>query len=158
METSLPKRIIRSGVIGLPAPPNQVFPLFTPTGEKLWVDGWDPEAVYPESGATEEGMVFKTGRPDGAHSVWTMTEHDPENLRVAYVRVTSGSDVCVVAVRCEPGPEGSTRAHVAYTLTALGERGSEYLTEDFSEKSYQERMQAWEDAITRYLGRVAPTR
>ncbi len=51
----------------MPAPPNQVFPLFTPTGEKLWVDGWDPEAVYPESGATEEGMVFKTGRSDGSH-------------------------------------------------------------------------------------------
>jgi hypothetical protein len=154
----LAKRIIRSGVIGLPALPNQVFPLFTPTGEKLWVNGWDPEAVYPESGATEKGMVFKTGRPDGAHSVWIMTEHDPENLRVAYVRVTAGSDVCVVAVRCDPGPEGGTRAHVAYTLTALGERGSEYLAEDFSEERYQERMEAWEEAITRYLSRVAPTR
>jgi hypothetical protein len=64
----------------------------------------------------------------------------------------------VVAVRCDPGPEGGTRAHVAYTLTALGERGSEYLAEDFSEERYQERMEAWEEAITRYLSRVAPTR
>jgi hypothetical protein len=47
---------------------------------------------------------------------------------------------------------------VAYTLTALGERGSEYLAEDFSEERYQERMEAWEEAITRYLSRVAPTR
>ncbi len=87
-----------------------------------------------------------------------MTEHDPENLRVAYVRVTPGSDVCVIAVRCEAGPEGGTRAHVAYTLTALGERGSEYLSEDFSEERYRERMEAWEEAITRYLNRVVPTR
>jgi hypothetical protein len=158
VKPSLAKRVVRSGVIGLPAPPNQVFPLFTPTGEKLWVDGWDPEAVYPESGATEEGMVFKTGRPDGSHSVWAMTEHDPENLRVAYVRVTPGSDVCVVAVRCEPGPEGGTHAHVTYTLTALGERGREYLAEDFSEEHYQKRMETWEEAITSYLGQGVTTR
>jgi hypothetical protein len=47
---------------------------------------------------------------------------------------------------------------VAYTLTALGERGSEYLAEDFSEERYRERMEAWEEAITRYLNRVVPTR
>lgn len=158
MKPSFAKRVVRSGVIELPAPPSQVFPLFTPRGEKLWVDGWDPEAVYPESGTTEEGMVFKTRHPDGSLSVWTMTEHDSENLRVAYVRVTPGSDVCVVTVRCEPDAAGGTRAHVTYTLTVLGERGRAYLAEDFSEKHYQERMQSWEEAITRYLGQDVTTR
>ncbi len=147
------KRIVRSGVIGLPAPPDRIFPLFTPAGEKLWVDGWDPEMVYPESGATEEGMVFTTRRPDGSESVWTMSEYDERNLRVAYVRVTPGSDVCTVAVRCEPGPKGGTRARVTYTLTALTGRGSAYLADDFGEEHHRKRMATWEEAITRYLDR-----
>ena len=50
------------------------------------------------------------------------------------------------------------RSASAYSLTALGERGSEYLAEGFSEERYQERMEAWEEAIARYLSRVAPTR
>jgi hypothetical protein len=153
MKPSPAKRVVRSEVIGLPAPPDRVFPLFTPAGEKLWVDGWDPEMVYPESGATEEGMVFTTGRPDGSESVWTMTEYDERNLRVAYVRVTPGSDVCMVAVRCEPGLKGGTRARVTYTLTALTGRGSVYMADDFSEEHHRKQMATWEEAITRYLCR-----
>ena len=155
MRPSPAKRVVRSEVIGLPAPPDRIFSLFTPAGEKLWVDGWYPEMVYPESGATEEGMVFTTRRPDGAESVWTITEYDERNLRVAYVRVTPGSDVCTVAVRCEPGPKGATRARVIYTLTALTGRGSGYLADDFSEEHHRKRMATWEEAITRYLCRDA---
>lgn len=154
MRPSPAKRVVRSEVIDLPAPPDRIFPLFTPAGEKLWVDGWDPEMVYPESGATEEGMVFTTGRPDGSDSVWTITEYDTQNLRVAYVRVTPASDVCTVAVRCEPGPKGGTQAHVTYTLTALTGYGSAYLADDFSEEHHRKRMATWEEAITRYLGPI----
>ena len=32
-----------------------VFLLFTPAGEKLWVEGWDPEFLHPTSGETCEG-------------------------------------------------------------------------------------------------------
>jgi hypothetical protein len=39
---------------------DRVFPLFTPAGEKLWVEGWDPEFLHPTSGETCEGMVFRT--------------------------------------------------------------------------------------------------
>lgn len=155
VEPSQPKRVSRSGVVELPASPDQVFPLFTPAGEKLWVDGWDPEMVYPESGATEEGMVFTTGSPDGGTSVWTMTEYDEQNLRAAYVRVTLDSDVCTVAVRCEPGPKGGTRAHVTYTLTALTRRGIGSLEDDFSEERYRRRMEIWQEAITGHLGQEA---
>ena len=153
MRSSPAKRVVRSEVIGLPAPPDRVFPLFTPAGEKLWVEGWDPEMVYPESGATEEGMVFTTRCLDGSDSVWTMTEYDERNLRVACVRVTPGSDVCTVAVHCEPGPKGGTRARVTYTLTALTGRGGTYLADDFSEEHHRKQMATWEEAITRYLCR-----
>jgi hypothetical protein len=47
---------------------------------------------------------------------------------------------------------------VTYTLTALGERGREYLAEDFSEEHYQKRMETWEEAITSYLGQGVTTR
>ncbi len=55
------------------------------------------------------------------------------------------------------GPEGGTRALVTYTLTALGERGGEYLAEDFSKERYRKRMESWQEAITRYPRQGVPT-
>lgn len=156
MRRSPAKRVVRTEVIVLPASPDRVFPLFTPVGEKLWVEGWDPEIVYPTSGIAEEGMVFTTPGHGGSDSFWAMTEFDERDLRVTYARFTPDSDMCTVAVRCEPGPGGDTRARVTYTLTSLTDRGKEYLAEDFSEKSYRKRMAAWEEAIARCLDRNMP--
>lgn len=58
------RHVQRSHTIVLNGVPEVVFPLFTPAGEKLWVDDWDPVYLYPASGETQEGMVFSTGHDD----------------------------------------------------------------------------------------------
>lgn len=54
----------RAHHIDLAAPPAEVFPLFTPAGEKLWIREWDPRYLHPASGETRQGMVFTTGAGD----------------------------------------------------------------------------------------------
>jgi hypothetical protein len=66
---------------------DRVFHLFTPAGEKLWVEGWDPEFLHPTSGETCDGMVFRTSH-GGEITLWACIDWSPSAYRVRYARVT----------------------------------------------------------------------
>lgn len=36
-----------AGKLAADASIEEVFPLFSPGGERLWVPGWDPEVLHP---------------------------------------------------------------------------------------------------------------
>ena len=44
-----PKRVVLTGAVAVAAPPCEAFELFTPEGERRWVDGWDPVWVDPDA-------------------------------------------------------------------------------------------------------------
>jgi hypothetical protein len=140
----------RTQNIHLSASPNRVFPLFDPIGEKQWADGWEPEIIYPLSGEVEEGMVFTTGSHDEVQVIWTILTFDAAKWRISYLRVTSGSHVARIDIRCEDHLDETTRTSISYTFTALTERGNDYVAK-FTEEHYQEWMSSWEKAINYYL-------
>lgn len=129
----------------------KIFPLFSPLGERDWVPGWDPTFHYPRSGELVEGGVFTTSRDGEQDTIWLVMEFEPQDFRVKYARVTPGSRVAVVEVRCEEAAEGITRAQVSYTFTALSEEGNTYLAE-FDEDRYRNYIESWRPAIDEYLG------
>src|SRR5258706_15885059 len=90
----------RTQNIHLSASPDRVFPLFDPIGEKQWADGWEPEIMYPLSGEVEEGMVFTTGSHDEVQVIWTVLVFDAAKWRISYLRVTPGSHVAIIDIRC----------------------------------------------------------
>ena len=128
----------------------KIFPLFSPLGEKDWVPDWDPTFHYPRSGELVEGGVFTTSREGEQDTIWLVMEFEPLEFRVKYARVTPGSRVAVVEVRCEEADGGATRAQVSYTFTALSDGGNEYLAE-FNEAHYRDYIESWRPAIDDYL-------
>ncbi len=146
------KHVVRSHTIEIQARPDTVFPLFTPMGEKKWVDGWDPIMHYPRAGEAMEGAVFSTRSEGEAETVWAIVEYDPEKRCAKYLRVTPGSRVAVVEVQCSDAAGGATRARVTYTFTALSEEGNRYVS-DFTEVRYREYIDSWKEAIHRFLKR-----
>lgn len=50
-------RVDVHGAFTLDGPPGRVFALFTPRGERRWVDGWDPRFVHRPSGELELDQV-----------------------------------------------------------------------------------------------------
>jgi hypothetical protein len=144
-----PQHVERTRVIHLEAPPDVVFPLFEPLGEKRWVDGWDPDMLFPATGETVEGGVFTT-RHDGEETIWTVALYAPAQRHVRYVRTTPGSRTATVEVRCEPEGDGGTRAQVTYAMTALTEAGNRYI-EEFTEAHYNETIDSWQELIGRAL-------
>ena len=144
------QHLTRTQNIHLSASLNRVFPLFDPIGEKQWADGWEPEIIYPLSGEVEEGMVFTTGSHDEVQVIWTILAFDAAKWRISYMRVTSGSHVARIDIRCEDHLDETTRTSISYTFTAFTERGNDYVAK-FTEEHYQEWMSSWEKAINYYL-------
>jgi len=139
----------RSHSIVLSGPVDRVFPLFTPIGETLWVEGWDPEFLHPQNGDTRQGMVFRTVHSDET-TLWACADWDPVAHRVRYVRVTPDSRFGFVEVACRPAADGGTQASIAYTFTALTAAGDAYLSE-LTEDAFVHMIEAWKVRIDTWL-------
>jgi hypothetical protein len=144
--------ISRSHTIHLEAPPDQVFPLFEPVGEQSWAPDWKPTFLFPPSGAAQAGAVFTTQvhEDDGQDTIWAISTYDPDNLRLAYLRVTPGSRVGIIDIRCAGTFDGRTEATITYTFTGLSDEGNEFIAR-LTPAHYQEYIASWETAINHYL-------
>jgi hypothetical protein len=127
-----------------------VFPLFSPLGEKLWAHGWDPEMLYPSSGAAQVGTVFTTQHANKPTRIWTIIVYASEQAQVSYLNVLPDSHVSRIEVSCEAEGTQATLACITYTLTALTSQGNTYL-DGFTQEHYQAYISSWETAITHYL-------
>jgi Polyketide cyclase / dehydrase and lipid transport len=140
-----PLHVARAGSIRLHAPPDEVFPLFTPVGETRWVPGWSPAFLHPSTGEAREGTTFLTRADGEGETIWMVMEHDAPR-RVVYARVTPSSRAGRVEVRCEPAEDGTTIAHVRYTFTALSDHGNDYLAA-LTDEAYRGWMEEWERRV-----------
>jgi hypothetical protein len=136
-------RVTRSGSFDLPCDPATALPLFTPEGERRWVDGWAP--VYHSAATDEVGAVWTTAA--GAPTTWVTVVRDDD--RVAYARVSADGTAGMVQVRCLASGTGATTVDVTYDLTATDARGQAHL-EDFA-RGYAELLEDWRERTRRVL-------
>jgi len=143
------KQIARCGEFNLPCSADTAFPLFSPEGERDWIQGWNPRAVFPNTLAFRRDTVFREGEGDD-EAIWTILDADPQTRRAEYVRVAPASHTAHIVVKVDViGPERS-RVFVSYTVTAFGER-SESVLDAFSERAYMARMTHWQNLIGIFL-------
>jgi hypothetical protein len=83
----LPLHVERTGDLVLPLALDDAFPLFTPEGERAWVEGWTPEYLHPAHPAGTAGTVFRT-KHGGEETLWLVLECDPPAGVAAYGRFT----------------------------------------------------------------------
>lgn len=144
-----PTHVERTGSFVLPLPRDDAFPLFTAEGERSWVPGWDPQYLHPPHASNDEGTVFRTGH-GGEETWWLVLRHDPAEAAATYARITPGSRLGTVHVRCaELGPS-ETLVTVTYALTATsdsGERTLRAMTPD----AYAAMLAEWREMILRAL-------
>lgn len=131
-------------------PVEEVFPLFSPEGERLWVPDWEYENLM---GTTElsEGYVFLTANHDHAsgQAVWIVKRYDPSAHKVEFYKVEPGVKVGQVIIRCREHVDG-TEVAVTYEYRALSERGREFV-EGFTEEVYRAFIGEWKELLERYL-------
>jgi hypothetical protein len=139
------RTVLRAAEITVELPADQAMELFTPEGERRWVDGWDPQ--YPADDRREgSGMVLTTGH-GGHQTTWVMVDQRPESVR--YARVTQGMTAGTVAVDVVGSGEHSTRVRVTYDLTALSSAGESWL--DAFDADYDTTIAGWSTEIATWL-------
>ena len=138
--------IRRQGKLRVARPLARTLELFTPLGEKQWIEGWDPAIHFPPDGAAQLGTAWTGLDATGHETFWLLVDWEPETPRVRYVRTTQGIRIGTIEVRCRPLAEGSTEVEVTYELTALSEAGDADLA-TWTEAWYTTFLAGWESAI-----------
>ena len=149
------QQVSRTGGFDLDCAADTAFPLFSPQGERGWIQEWDPRPVFPDTIAFRKGTVFRQGTGE-EHAVWTILDADWRQHRAEYLRVAPASHTAHIVVRVDA--RGAKRSHVivSYTVTAWGEHAGALL-EAFSENAYATRMRDWQRMIGECMGkRKAP--
>ena len=150
------KRVSRRYVQTIDAEPPVVHTLICPVKEAEWLEGWDYDLIYSQSGVAEYGCVF-TSRSAGEETIWTITKRDDVACETEFSRVTPGSRVALVAVRIEDGGNQTSRVHISYTITALTAAGNAFV-DNFTAENFIKDMQFWEATMNHYLktGKALP--
>ena len=66
----------------------EVFPLLCPVREADWIEGWEYEMIYSESGLAELNCVFQTPFDEHQKTTWQITQYDREQFKLEFVRLS----------------------------------------------------------------------
>jgi signal peptidase I len=128
-----------------------LFPLFSPEGEKYWVPGWDYENVM---GTTElsEDYVFLTKAHDHRtkDAIWIVKKYDPKSHFVQFYKIEPGDKIGVVTVKCSEQEAERTSVEVTYKYIALSATGEGFVSE-FSESIYEKFIGEWQTLLSNYF-------
>jgi hypothetical protein len=129
----------------------ELFPLFSPEGEKDWVPGWEYENVM---GTTElsEDYVFLTKTHDHgtANAIWIVKKYDPKSHFVQFYKIEPEDKIGVVTVKCTELEAERTQVEVTYKYTALSATGEMFVSE-FSESVYDVFIREWQTLLSDYF-------
>jgi len=145
MSDFMARSIELRGGFRIDRPVGEVFPLFSPLGETLWVPGWAPELLHPAGTPWERGQIFRT-RERGGEVVWVVTELDPAAHRVEYHRVEPSHYVARVSVGCRAIGDDATDVRTSYAYVGLSEEGNAEIA-GMSAAAYDTKMRRWKDLI-----------
>jgi hypothetical protein len=129
-----------------------VFGLFSPTGERLWVPGWDPELLHPQGVEWAAGLIFRT-REEQREAIWIVTRLDRSSHDVEYYRVEPDRYLARVAVRCAVLGPDSTEASTEYEFVGLSDSGNAEIA-GMDDEAYAAKMERWTRWINEYLHRT----
>jgi hypothetical protein len=145
------KTVEHTLAVELPRPVSEIFPLFSPEGEKYWVPGWDYKNVM---GTTElfEDYVFLTKSHDhgATEAIWVVKRFDPEAHSVEFYKVEPGDKIGLVRVCCAALTDQRTKVEVTYKYLALSETGEAFVS-GFTAEAYKEFIGEWQRLLSNYF-------
>lgn len=128
-----------------------LFPLFSPEGEKNWVPGWDYENVMGTTQLSED-YIFLTKTHDHRikDAIWIVKKYDPRSHFVQFYKIEPGDKIGVVTVKCSEQEAERTKVEVTYKYIALSAMGEDFVSE-FSESVYEEFIGEWQTLLSNYF-------
>ena len=132
-------------------PVEDLFPLFSPEGEKLWVPGWDYENIMGTADLAED-YVFLTESHDhvSGKAIWLVKKYEPEAWLVQFYRIEPEDKVGVVTVQCFSRESKLTHVRVTYKYIPLSNKGRHFIN-SFSEAVYAAFIREWRELLLAYF-------
>jgi hypothetical protein len=141
----------QSAGFDIPQPVEEVFPLFSPEGEKRWAPNWDYENIM---GTTElsEDYVFLTRSHDhaSADAIWLVKRYVPSAWFIQFYRVEPEDKVGLVTVQCSKITDRTTHVEVTYQYIPLSEKGRKFI-DGFTVETFEKFIGEWKDLLLRYF-------
>jgi hypothetical protein len=144
------KRVTRKYRQTISATPVKVFPLLCPVREADWLDGWQYDMIYSNSGFAEIGAVFSTPHHGINETIWLITNYDKVNFQVDFARFTPDSHTCFLQISVSANGHDKSFVDISYTYTAISEQGNIFI-DSFTEESFLNSVQFWEEAMNYYI-------
>lgn len=94
--------------------------------------------------------VFTTPNYGEQDTVWHVTQYDPSDYIIEFLRVTPGENVVRINICLEKVAENETNAHIRYQYTALNEEANFYIDNQLKD-DFCTQMKWWEKAINHHL-------
>lgn len=159
------ERVSYTRELQLPVDAGEAFTLFLPG---IFPPTLEPSGTevprqspssFPSAHAGPQRSVFRSKDEDGITNLWLPMGYDSAKRSIKYLRLTPGSRLGVVEVRCVPQPEGRTAAKVRYTFTQVTSDGSSP-SKAFTEEHYDEMVGVWQrridEVLRQRIGRPEP--
>jgi hypothetical protein len=121
-----------------------------PVREADWIDGWQYDMIYSHSGLAEPGCVFTTPSPDNKTTTWYISEYDPKQFIIEFIRMTPAEMVVKISIRLTDNGNGTTTTDILYEYTSLSEEATRWIMEEL-DAAFRSNMSYWEKAIDHYL-------
>lgn len=115
------KRIVTTFTGHVSFPPDIVFPLLCPVREYEWLDDWQCEMIYSDSGVAEENCIFKTAHAGGMF--WSVSRYEPPR-RIEFTIFTSNALITRLNISLVPKDKG-TDLTWKRIFTGLSEAGNQ---------------------------------
>jgi hypothetical protein len=130
---------------------SDVFPLFSPEGERLWAPGWDYTNLL-DSTELEPDYVFLTDTHDhrSAQAIWIVSGYDLAGHYVSYYKVEPGQKLGKIVVQCFEQSRTSTVVRVTYKYIGLSDSGNRFVA-TFTKEAYKEFMEGWRSLLRDYF-------
>lgn len=142
-------RVTRSHTLHIRAPAADVFPLLCPVREHDWIEGWNGEVFYSESGLVENNCVFASDLPGRGREIWTVSRYEPARYILEFVRMNPDTAVTKLNIALEETADGETHMHWQEVLTVIAPDGAAML-EGLTPEHFRHRMQRLEQILNHY--------
>jgi hypothetical protein len=135
------KRTVSHHVEKIKASPEQVFPLLCPIQEYKWIDGWQCEMVYSDSGAVENNCVFKEEKTSpilfdlAIPTHWIVSLYDPGKYRIQFVLLTGTMAIAKVDVEIQGLGGKLSSIAWTFTITSLSEEANRIINATTEQKA-----------------------
>lgn len=101
-----------------------VFKQFCPTREKDWIDGWQADLIYTDTGYVEPHCIFTTPSSNIiGPGLWIFTRIEPDEL-IELVRIIDNNLVEHIRIDLEDNHDGTCTGTWTLKFTALNEQGN----------------------------------